>query len=691
MTYITRPMMWLAALVTLTSLVLALIGQSDRYKGFSTPIIISDLPIIESKSELSDFAEKPDRVQVRLGRVLADDRDRMVLEKRAAGTEEIVYVSNEDFEGMVAGLRDFKFPMNTEAMTTDGLGDFFQTEIAELKGLRRLRFETSYSSKEYDIKFLSDLKKLEVLELGSVHNLASFAPLRDLPNLHTLTIRHNAMITKEQMADVARIPALENLYLTNVSEHALDAVSELGRSSSLKSIFVAIPLGDPDQGDADHLVQIQSRVPNISVRSSRYRPYRLLLFGGAIWYALTISFLGMHLCGQFSSPQAELIPGYRRTHRKFTWALLGTFILVSAGTLCWLSGSHLTAFLSAYGLAVIAATRSSLSMGLLSRKPKPSRLNVVIRIFFTLALIGCFFWFFRHPMVLEEFLMGRWPWVVVSLSVLAIVVAVDADRRMNGLCRDRYEAGAPLMFSMHDLQKASADRVVAGDEGAKGEANPQAGFEAFARGLGAITILLVFARLQWGDQLFGSSGVGAMLKGQIVGYCVFFAFMIVFVIGAKWWQRMPFLATMMTRPPNRLMQINSVLAGVRRDFLFQMPPFAIALILIAVNAPFWGTEHIFSRVMASALFICGAIYICYVAVLWSLIIRTLVGMVVLVLILQFGVTLGVAMITMIGIDFKVGLPAYRVIITAIAMTGFATAASWAVRRKYFALEWGRLL
>lgn len=686
LTYITRPMMWVTALATVTAFVVALVAQSDRYTHYNAPIIVAELPIIDSRSGLSEFAGKSDRVQVRLSRVFSEDRDKLIAQKRRSRTTGSVHLTNEDLAGMVAGLQDFEFPKNVEALTTGGIGSEFKEQIAELENLRRLSFEFSYSGEKFDIAFLSGQKKLEVLELGAIHEVASLVPLQNLPKLHTLAIRHNGIITKERMSEVADIGSLKNLYLTNVAEYALDAVAELENSSSLENIFVATPLRD-----ADHLAQIQSRVPSIRVRSSVYRPYRLLVLVGSIWYALVLGLLGIHFAGQFSMPHAELTPHYRSTHRRFTWGLMGTLILVVCGLVCWLSGAHLLPVLSVFSLAVIAACRSSVSTSLLARMTPSSRMASLVRMACAFTVVGSCFFFMRHPMLLEEFVMGQWPWVVVVLAVLAILFAFDLNRRMNHMCRERYAVGGPLILSIQDLQKASTDRVIVGQEDAQGTVNPHASFERLVRGLGVVAVLLVIVRYFWGDQLFGTRGAGAMLKGQVVFASFFLAFMTILVIGAKWWQRMPFLATMMTRPPNRLAQVNSVLAGVRADFLLQLPLFAVALLILAVNAPFWGSEHMLARLIASALFIAATIYVCYVAVLWGLIVRTIVGLIVLFLILQFGVTMSAGMLTAIGVDFNVGLPAYRVIITAMVMIGFAAFAYRIARRKYFALEWGRLI
>lgn len=694
MTYVTRPMMWVFALCTIGALAIAIFaksshfsnpGESDDYSKIKLPIITADQPILDSRSALLEFANKTDSVQIRLGRVLSGDFEDLYKRKRQANPGQSVYISSEELDAAAAEMEDVHFPENVEAISIDGRGRKFLPRIAELESLKRMEFKSSFSNEKLDLTLLSSLKNLEMLQLGFIYSIDSLSPLRELPKLHTLAIKHIGVVTKERMGEVASLPALKTLHLPNVSEKefALAAITELDRSSSLQSIFVDVPLSKSEM-----LAKIQSRVPNINVRSSQYYLYRLVLFAFAVWVAAILSFVGMHIVGQFSMPQAQLVPGYRTAHQWFTWALLITILLLLSGLVCLLGGAKFSPVLAALSFTAISCICSSVISVPLAR---PSRLSICRRIACVCLGIVCLFWFVRHPNVLEEYLMGTTHWIAIILIALAAAFAVLAGRRMNALARARYASGRPLVLSMQDLQHIVANQNFAGNEGAEGTTNPQQRFENMVPLLGIVAIIAVIVRTMWGDQLFGSRGPGAMLQGQIVGGTLFLWIFIVFLIGAKWWQRMPYFASRITRPPSRTSHVEFILDGVRNDLAFQLGPICIAILILAVTAPFWQTENLVVRGIASILFVIAMTTVCYAAVLWGLIIRTFVGLIVLIVVLWFAVPTCTAILTIPGVDQASGLPAYRVIISAMVMTGLAATAVWYVKRKYVALEWGRLL
>ena len=687
MTYVTRPMTWAVALCAIGLISAAIFNHSDRYTNVDLPIITADSPIIDTRTSLAEFSESSDPVQIRLSRVLSSDLADLAQRKRDSTGESFVHITDEEITEMLEGVKEnFSFPKNVVALSTGGHGPDFLDEISKLKSLKRLKFDFSYSGDPLNVESLANLKNLEMLELGAIHKMDSLLPLSKLTKLHTVKVSHNGVITEERMAELAQVPALKHLYLPDVSadESSRRAITELEQSKSLETLYVEVPLSQPEM-----LSKIQAQVPTVKVRSSTYRTFRLLVFAGMMWFGLMLSFSANHIIGQFSSPQSQIVPAYQKIHVRFTIVLIVALVVAVSLVASLLSGAHFVQMLIAFGIAIAWLIHSSTR---LSPTQTPSFGTMLVRVVVLGLGIATIVFSFKSPMVLEEFLMIRWPTAgVFAAAVAAGFLVWLTTRRLRGLCRERYAMGLPLCLSMQDFQKNLQQFAQRGKSTDEGSMDPSARFESAMRFVGILVAGLVLARFVFGEQIFGSRGLGAMIGGQAIGYSVALSFLLVGLIGAKWWHRMPFMATMITRPPNREIQIESILKGVRKDFLSILPPAYFAVLVIAATAPIWSTENLIVRTIVSAAFLLSLILFCYAAVLWGLIIRTFVGLFAFGFFLQFGVTFIIALITMVGLELRFGIPVYRVAMTSVFLLVSAWIAISSARKKYQQFEWGSLL
>ena len=71
-----------------------------------------------------------------------------------------------------------------------------------------------------------------------------------------------------------------------------------------------------------------------------------------------------------------------------------------------------------------------------------------------------------------------------------------------------------------------------------------------------------------------------MIEGILQQYLPIIAFVAVWLILIKWWSRVPFFATMITRPPSRRSQIKQIFVGIASDFARTVPLLLAAAFLI---------------------------------------------------------------------------------------------------------------
>jgi len=687
MTLITRPLFWFFMALAVAVSIGMITLRSDK-TGTHTVKIVDTRDAIDSQEELLERIEHPGStpVQIRLHHI-AFDRS---VYRRRQGTDGQPSGSGKELE--VTGpfeIERLNFPDNVEALEAGSLSEKMMPRMGEFKSLKRLALQGSANDFP-DMSPLGDLQQLEVLQLSSMHRGKSLKPLQSLPRLQTLSVDHS-FFDEESLAEIAKLPALTTLHLYRAPP-AYVSIGELAKSKSLKTIYLPVSLGE-----SDAIEWIQAQVPSVRVRSSFYRRSRHALFGASIWFVVMASMLGQHFFSQFQLAQAELVPGYKAPHAKVMWAVMGaTTIFLAIGACVWMGGAHWWPSVSAIGLVVVMMMHGTFASQRFLRRANAT--DFILRICLALLAIGVVLYSFLHPLPLEQFLMGDWPVTTLALNIAAVGFAIQLQRRSKTACRERYAMGTPLILSLRDMQKVvDQSPATAFRRQPSQMVNPhdRAKWLVYPGIVLLLVVLLRFAMLSANVGNFFTTN--RLVVSQLAIAAGILPLVMAVFIGAKWWQEMPYLALMVPRPPLRERQIDSLLSGVLKDFVRKVIPAALAVILLAVSAPFWaGGDRVASveivfRVAACVLFAVAIIALAYSLTLWALLIRSVLGTLALVMV-SYSVVSGVAVfLTIIGIDTKQGLPPWRVVLTSAVCMVIAFFAIRAARSRFQRLEWATLL
>ncbi len=153
--------------------------------------------------------------------------------------------------------------------------------IAKFKSLKRLSLFADLGYEALDLRPLSNLTELEVLQLGVVSRVESLQPLKDLPSLQTIAIGYAIILHKHGLDDLAKIPRLQVLSLPDLRSYPglQDTVGKLKQSQTLHRINYGV-----SWDEADVLAAVQSQVTGIQVAPSMVRGKRhIVLFFSHCW------------------------------------------------------------------------------------------------------------------------------------------------------------------------------------------------------------------------------------------------------------------------------------------------------------------------------------------------------------------------------------------------------------------------
>ena len=683
-TYLTRPMMWLVAAAMMALGLFLHSMTSNKYETTDLDVFQSSQPIRTTEELRQAVARAQDDPVVIDWGALAFEQLDQVLPRSGRGVRQI----GEQQQRIVnQRLNELPLPENVTSIKTGswGVDQQLVDRIGKITTLRRLGFLVSSGAEPLDLSPLANLKRLEALDLGiAASNRVSLAPLASLPKLASLSLGSHQWLSKERMAEIAALPALTTLYLPDIPQNqlALVALAELNASSTLRQIRAAVPMDSPQQ-----LARIQATTPNISVTSSKYYPSRHYALIGAIWASLILGTLGMNLAGQLSMPMAQLAPNYQRDHQIVGWTLTAVIAAGLTMVVCYY-GAHWFAVVSVVGMCVVLSVAENTQTQL---NPGNSRSWRRLTGVLTVAVLGLLVWLeYSRPVLIEAYLLGGPLLLPILFLAITCMAVFRSSVAMNRLARDRIEKGRPLLLSMHDLQRASIDlqnrrRADRDQDSESTVLEPVTRQTRLAAVFAYISLAIAVVPMVVPQSVrdVGVQHYAAML-------CCSFACWCIFVVGAKWWQRMPYISAMITRPPLRSVQIDQLFQGVRGDLL-RLFPVAVALILVISSAAFFSPDHLGIRLLVSGLFVTCVAVICYASIMWTLMIRSVWGVGALCFVIYLAISMLVASLTVVGWSGQGTLPTYRVLITCGVMALIAIAAMALARRQYQRVEWARFM
>jgi len=685
--YARRPMCWLLIIILfgigafiwqLSSVKIEVDGRGVLRRVAN--MVLGNQTHVHSLESLTAAVESPDGrpVVIDYGRLASDIRNG----NRKTNDAGVDYWEPITEDVATLRLEQLSMPPLTQSLTT-GSCQVQQSTIKQMGTLSSLEhLELGFPASNLvaaDLSPLTGLVNLTSLDLGSFTKIDSLAPLQKLPKLETLTIGNHQLVTAQAMREVAAIDSLRQLFLPDLHRNpiALSALKELDQSL-LERVFIAVPVAD-----AVTLQAIGKFIPNVPIGGSKYSPVRAFVCLGVLWTAIMFNFLGVHFSALVTLPAAELTPGYRAAQQRVAWAVMLGLIGLGAGSM-W---SYQVSPLLAIPLAASALLGSVCTTIPVQTRTKPtSKPEFLQGIAIVVMIFGVLAWAVQRPLENEHFLVYPPWWPVLLLSLTTVYFAVKFNRLMGSTCRQRIAAGNAPILSFFDLQQAKA-KLNAQRSGEAAEPYERAMNGGVAIGWLLLVVLLVHLYLP-------SSWFTPMLDRAFKAYLPLIALTGLMLVVFKWWSRVPLLAMMMTRPPNRRSQIRQIFVGVAKDFA-RTGPFLVAAVLLIGSSIAGEFSGRLESTLLTVLMAIGVLAVFYPVTLWMLTLRS---------VFWSGVTgvialsvSGFFMIVVIAIDdgkilsvFRdnpsLGLVSFSALLMAIGVA--AAAFMW---RFYLRLEWGRYL
>ena len=664
MTYIKRPLFWL------TTVMLA--GAIAFYFG---------LALSEQKSHIRTVDNVLQGEAVRtfsqLTSVLNNDPSQPV-ELDYGSLYREAHIGTEEHAVIHAALKSVEKLTNVVSFAAGHRVDQATIErIAKFPKLKRLSFLVDLGYDTLDLQPLTNLHELEEIQFGLVSDVASLEPLSELPKLEKLAFGAPMLVHKQGLNSIAKLPHLRVLSLPDLRSYPglQDTVGTLAESDSLKTIHYGVSWDQPGV-----ISVVQSQVTGIKVEPSMYRFGRHVTLFIALVLATILGFIGMHVTGQFSLPASRLAPSFRGSHYLVAGLLSTALIALLTGLLVGVGANVLAALslMLLYGTFQFwSATRLPNVMSLWNRIA-----NVLIAILCLLPLLAVFVFGRNRPMLVEDFLMSGHILIPVLFIVTAAWLVRLTYRNLETRLAERLERGIPALLSMQDIQAASvAQRDKQTDKSPRN----------YQTRIGWIVPVIAMAVL-------GMTPLWIMLLA--FGYdesvlwlnlgCLSASVLCIYLIGVKWWNEMPYLASAITRPPNRVRHVERLMHGIAKDF-FGLAPLFIAGIIAISLAGGLRLDGIGHRIVSGVAIVFNVSIAAYAMTLWIIAIRSIIGAIVLVFICYIPCSIVTAAMVMPEDIFATSWKTLGIVRAACVTSAFAVVAIILARRHFHRVEWARFI
>ena len=550
--------------------------------------------------------------------------------------------------------------------------------IAKFPKLKRLSFLVDLGYDTLDLQPLTNLHELEEIQFGLVSDVASLEPLSELPKLEKLAIGAPMLVHKQGLNSIAKLPHLRVLSLPDLRSYPglQDTVGTLAESDSLKTIHYGVSWDQPGV-----ISVVQSQVTGIKVKPSMYRFGRHVALFIALVLATILGLLGLHVTGQFSLPASRLAPNFRGSHYLVAGLLSTALIALLTGVLVGVGVNVLAALslMLLYGTFQFwSGTRLPNLMSLWDRIA-----NVLVGILCLLPLLAVFVFGINQQMLVEDFLMSGHILIPVLFIVTAAWLVRLTYQNLETRFAERLERGIPAMLSMQDIQAASVAHR--GKQTDKSPKNFQTGVGWKVPVIGGAVLGMT---LLWIMLLaFGYDQVAQVLPLGCLGASV----LCIYLIGAKWWKEMPYLASAITRPPNRVRHVERLMHGVAKDFA-GLAPLLLANIIAISLASGLRLDGIGYRIVAGVAIVCSVSIVVYAAILWIIAIRSIIGVIAFGIVCYFPCAVMTAAAIVIPENiFATPGKTFGIVLAACVISAFAVVAIILARRHFHRIEWARFI
>ena len=285
-------------------------------------------------------------------------------------------------------------------------------------------------------------------------------------------------------------------------------------------------------------------------------------------------------------------------------------------------------------------------------------------------------------MLVEDFLMSGHILIPVLFIVTAAWLVRLTYRNLETRLAERLERGIPALLSMQDIQAASvAQRDKQTDKSPRN----------YQTRIGWIVPVIAMAVL-------GMTPLWIMLLA--FGYdesvlwlnlgCPIASVLCIYLIGVKWWNEMPYLASAITRPPNRVRHVERLMHGIAKDF-FGLAPLFIAGIIAISLAGGLRLDGIGHRIVSGIAVVCSVSITAYALTLWIIAIRSMIGVIVLVFICYIPCSTMMAVMVMPKDIFTTAWKTLGIVLAACVISAFAAVAIILARRYFHRVEWARFI
>ena len=668
-TYLKRPLSWLFAAAALLCFFVLNNMVDDKVRSVDNGIISGDA--IRTFEQLAAvLASDPAQpVELDYGQLFSLAYQKVLPVSRG----ETRYIGPEEQALIHAALEQVEGLKNVVAMNAGWAVDQSTIiRIAKFKTLKRLSVFADLGYESLDLRPLSNLTELEELQFGVVNRVDSLKPLEDLPSLHTLGIGYAMILHKLGFDELAKIPQLQVLSLPDLRGFPglQDTVGKLKQSKTLLRINYGV-----SWDDADVLAEVQSQVAGIRVAPSKIRGARHVVLFFALLAAAAVGFPTTQLAGQLSLPSSYLAPFYRAPHYLVAGLMIATLILVAIVGLIYVGANASTAsslMLCAGGLNFWSATRIP-SKGYVVTKTGFANILIALPIGGApyLVLASGFF----RPMWMENYLMSGQVVISVACLVIAAWMGWIGYRNLDSRLRTRAELGLPVVLTFHDLQ---AQRVNIPSSAVPGNLQMPVGMNLPIVAKAALAVTLLSMPLR----AIGYDDLGRMALITCLGA----TFVCVYLTGIKWWLEMPYFAATTIRPPDRMGHANRLMHGVRSDIYGFMPLWLACVIAIGLLGP-WQFEGIGIRLFQSFVAVTSVTLAIYAALLWILMIRSVIGIAIVLFICNLPCTLMTMQIALLDRFASSLIPAITIVLSGCAIAAISFIAMILARRHLVRVEW----
>jgi hypothetical protein len=674
-TYVKRPLSWLFAAAIVLCMIVPFHFVDDKVRSVENDVISGDAIRTFEQLEVVLASDPARPVELDYGQLFSLATQKVVPVPRGATR----HIGPDEQALIHASLEAVESLQNVIAMDAGYAVDQATIHrIAKFRSLKRLSIFADLGYESLDLRPLSNLSKLEELQLGVVSRVESLQPLADLPSLQTLGIGQAMILHKHGLDELAKIPRLQVLSLPDLRSFPglQDTVGKLKQSKTLQRINYGI-----SWDDADVLDEVQSQVASIHVAPSKFRGARHVVLFFALLAVAAVGFPTMQLAGQLSLPSSCLAPLYRMPHYFVAGLMIAALIMGAILGLIYVGANALTAaslMLCAGCLHFWSGTRIP-SKGYVATKTGLVNLLIALPIGTApfLVLASRFF----RPMWMENYLMSGQVVIPVGCFVIAAWLGWLGYRNLNSRLRTRAELGLPVVLTFHDLQAQSVEWANIPSSAFPANLEMPMGMKLPVVAKAALAVTLLSMPLR----ALGYEDHGRMALMTCLGAAI----VCVLLMGVKWWQDMPYFAATTIRPPDRKGHVHRLMYAVRSDLYGLTPLLLACVITIGLLGP-WKIEGVGVRILHGVVAVASVTLAVYAAILWILTIRSVIGIAIAFFICYLPCSM---MMMEIVVLERFASPLHSAIVVVLSGCAIAAVSFIAIllaRRHLVRVEWARL-